>query len=426
MVSYAYYSPSHIKLPEHITKDLTAKEYSNQLWCKNNITGYDDYSLFYDVYFDLNRNYIWTVGPPLFSLEKEIVSVKILYKGKSLNYTLNKQPYCFVKNYHYFQIEANEIQESNPTLTFEFKTFTVNAKVKTFPSFPAKNTKVIKPLTLSVLQLDYSVDHIISWILWHYRTAGITRFLFYDNNSKNAKEVQEALQSIDEKYLEIIFISWPYYYGRHPKFCDLFAQSCQLNHTLRIHYSQDYCICNWDLDEFLVCVDKNVFQKYANIFAYLPLEKYNVIETTSQPVTKISQCMVRNLSSEGPKFFYHSNYIKHVATPHFIRKNDFYEGMYTEAKKIPSIEIPSISESKYRLLLSKLKYKVLKLFFWKSKAFISLSSLKDFKEKHYLIHTVPFKILWKVKRHRPSVEFDPSIHIRDKNIINCIKKADLY
>ncbi len=58
----------------------------NEPISKAEVPNYDDYSLFYDVFFSLDKKYIWTVCPPLFFLKKKFFPVKILYEGRPLKY----------------------------------------------------------------------------------------------------------------------------------------------------------------------------------------------------------------------------------------------------------------------------------------------------------------------------------------------------
>ncbi|KAF3982674.1 MAG: hypothetical protein HFP81_09940 [Methylococcales symbiont of Hymedesmia sp. n. MRB-2018] len=393
------YKPSYVRLPENIKKDFSQTKWKDQLENKEQQPTYDDYSLFYDVFFDIDKNNIWTIGPPLFSVEDEMLPFEIFYQGKKLTYKYSSVEYKTVK-YPYFQIPATRIKEENPELTFTGKDWTISIKVSTFP------TSNHQQPTLTLLQKDYSIQHIIEWILWHYRLYGFKRILFYDNGSNNAAEVQKALENLQIPDLEIIFIEWHYFYGSSERYDDLFAQTTQLNHTLKLHHQQNTMIGDWDLDEYLVSAPNNNLQKIINRSFYYEMKRYQIVDVGQELPTSVKDCLIRKIQpQQGCKYFFRAKNAKHIGNPHVIAKNNFI--LF------------------YHLSL------VLKARLLKPATKIFNRSLPSNSDSHgiYLIHAEPIKRTWKVSqtnKDRPfRTTYDAKIHIKDENIANNIKQSGL-
>lgn len=391
------YKPSYIKLPSHLKKNFTEDypKWKNQKENLEKDPTYDNYSLFYDVFFDLSRKNIWTIGPPFFSLQKKIFPMKILYQGKNIPYKYhqyNKKPtkaYCA----NCFQIPAKKIKENNPTLTFIGKNYSIQVKVATFP-----NINKQPKLTLTILQKNYSAEYIVDWVLWHYRLHNFRRILFYDNGSQNIQQVKQTLQNLNTPNLEIIFIDWPYYYGgRSPRFDDCFAQQTQLNHTLKLHYKLDNIIANWDLDEFLISTIPIEFKTVKKIIPSFPIVRYDIIDVAQKPPTSIRDCLTRyKQPCNTGKYCFIPKSIRYISNPHFISLRESY--MYYIFRYI----------KKYYDLIKKNHF---------------------YEKKIYLIHTQPIKVFWKRKLKANErvfqTTFDLNLHIKDQNIQEHLEKSGL-
>jgi hypothetical protein len=409
------YLPTYVKIPSNLKKTFTDKRWKNQLKNKENDPAYDDYSLFYDVFFDLRRKSIWTVGPPFLSLEKEIFPLKVFYKGKHLRYKYHKYNIPEHYAFGFLEIKASSIKEKNPTLTFVGRNWRLDVKVSSFPFSSQEG------LTISVLQKDYSCQHIIEWVLWHYRLHQFRRILFYDNGSENIEEVKKALKKLNIPDLEIIIIHWPYYYGISKKFDDLFAQKAQLNHSLKLHYKQKYCISNWDMDDYLVSKNPITYKNLRNIKPYLEMARYSVVNTKKELSTSIRDCVVREKIAVDAKYFFHSDGVKYIYDVHYFVNNDYRRpapvfSFYFQVIRWIYIEIKKF-QSQYH---QRVKFFIFGLLSeWRAK--------RKIPEGTYLIHARNITIRWKNEQAYVDYPlrsiFDSELHIQDENIQEHLKRA---
>lgn len=342
-------------------------------------------------------------------MEKELFPITISYKGKPLKYRYyNYDETGYVPLSVCFKIPAGKIKEKNPTLTFSGtvrgKDWKIDVRVTSFPSTKSNSTK---KLTLTTLQKNYSLAHITEWILWHHRLHKINKILFYDNGSDNINEVKKAFKHLSIPNLEIIFIDWSYYYGGpSPVFDDLFAQNTQFNHTLKLHHGHNHCIASWDLDEYLINRSSKALKTLANAKPYLEFACCDVVDTEKKMPTNINECITRYRykrtrprQGSTEKYLYHSNAVEWINNPHAIQ-NTQLSFFYRFVIKIP------ILKNRFR----REKFRVPS-------------------EEVYLVHAQPIKVIWKIKRtnaDRPfKATFDPTIHVRDRNIQKSFKKAKL-
>ena len=408
------YSPTYVKLPNGIRKVFP----NNNIW-KQQIENqtmaplYDDYSLFYDVFFDLNKNNIWAVGPPLFTFKEKMFPLKILYKGKPIRFQYHQyQSEKIGGCANCLQIPATNIKEKKTTLTFLGSNWEIDIKVASFPITKAKNP------TMAFLQKNYSSNHIVDWILWHYRIHNFRRILFYDNGSDNIQEVKAKLKNIPAPNLEIIFVHWPYYYGNPftKNFTDLFAQRAQLNHSLKLHYRQNCYIANWDIDEYLITTDFKKLPILKHKKPFFLLKRYDIVDTKEKKPTNIKDCLVRKKNPGASKYFFHTKKITFLHDVHHVDRD---HPQYILLFRIISFLFRIISF----LFAKKIKIKQTLRKRITTKYHISPMNL-------YLIHANPIKKIWK-RRHihkgmRPfQVIFDSKYHIEDDNIKKNIEKSKL-
>ena len=417
MTTIFEYYPCYVKIPFPLKKDFSNQEtippitqkidedhsnfstfkstlLTNHLVNKKMKKNYDDYSLFYDVFFDYKRDNIWAIGPPLLSLKEKIFPFKIFYKKQEISYNYWKTEGFDYNTSCHFQIPASKIKEQNPTLTFIGKNWKFSCVVASFP--PIKNNNI----TLTTLQKDYSAKHIIDWIKWHYRNHGIQSIFLYDNGSDNVLEVINSIKKLEFLDLEIIFIHWNYYYGGLLGIEeDLFAQGVQLNHTHKFFFHRGRYIGSWDMDELLVYTGNNLFKELKK--PYLNLAGYDVVDIEKK-VNRIKDCCFRNKKMLKPdyKYFYYSQSIRFFDNPHFIKLRHIISYFFIQKIKYIIIRI-----------LNKIE-KVLKL---------------NRSKKIYIIHLIPIKV--DVRRNnkdkRTYLPFNPNLHIKDKGIIQHIKIAKL-
>ena len=399
---FSLYKPTWVKLPNGFSREIITRNRRNgqvgRLATKAENPTYDDYSLFYDVFFSLDKRYIWTVGPPLLFFGKKLLPIQIYYKGKNLKY----------KYYHYhnstvsscstcFKILATSIKEKNPTLTFSAQNWKIELVVASFPLIHSEGK-----LTLATLQKNYTTNHIIEWVLWHYRLHQFKRILFYDNGSDNRSEVKTALQHLNLPDLEIVFVDWSYYfYGNlfPHSFGDRFAQNTHLNHVLRLHSGQTHFVAGLDLDEYLINASSVALQHLIKTQYYLLFQRYDIVDVDKELPSSIKDCTTRKKKPlPNGKYLYRSNSVKYLSSPHDILRSQFY-----------------LSSRFCFRLFHILQSKLLARF------------CKITKYNLYVIHAQPIKIFWKSNRthkERPfRVAFESKIHLKDQNIQEHLKKA---
>ena len=103
-------------------------------------------------------------------------------------------------------------------------------------------------LTISTLQKNEDIQHVIDWILWHRRLHNVDRVILYDNGSENRTELIENLKTLEPE-VNIIFVDWQFPYGVFPYG---FTQIGSIDHCrIRFSVKHGYCI-NLDIDEYLV------------------------------------------------------------------------------------------------------------------------------------------------------------------------------
>ena len=432
------YKPTWVKLPVGLKREFIIRiNNQNKLIPKAEVPNYDDYSLFYDVFFSLDKKYIWTVGPQLLSVKEKLFPIKILYKGMPLEYE-----YCDyagaspTSSSSCFKIPATSIKEKNPTLTFRGKDWKIDIKVNSFPSINNNEYELV----LSTLQKNYATSHVIDWILWHHRLHHFERFLFYDNGSDNVIEVKTALQNLNIPNLKIVFIDWSYYYGGvnsgydlHSGH-DLLAQNTQLNHTLRLHSDQKYFIAIWDLDEFLINTNSMTLQHSMKKKPYQIFERYDVVDIAKEPLSSIAECrVIKKKPCICGKYLYRSDIVEYLCNPHSILGRRFMHRVLFVFIKVFGNRCSNIFFSILHQIIRKNFIRHSR--FMHRLLFAFTNALRDkrigiINQDFYLVHTQPIKVVWKKhdfdKGERPFKEvFDPRIHVKDDNIQKNLKKAKL-
>ena len=305
------YQPIHILLPKELKKDFSLPEFASQKNNKENFENYDDYSLFYDVFFDYTREKIWAVGPDLYSSREKfsqnliVRSQEKVLQSKYHQYTRPKiesgksSPYSV----GFLEIDSRQIDAKNPMIELEVLGWNKKIVPNQFPE-PSKHPR----LTLSVLQKNYSVEHILKWVRWHERLTPVDRILFYDNGSKNYEEIVAAL-SKNKFSIEIVIIPWPYYYGKARDFSDLFAQRAQMNHTLKIHHKKSYIIGCWDMDEYLIACKTQLSRKLKRLrddYAHIKIPTFNTVSLSKKEPKSLLNCSIVYKEPKIPKFIYNS------------------------------------------------------------------------------------------------------------------------
>ena len=70
------YTPNSVKLPNNLIRDYICYNLKNEVIPREENEHYEGDIFFYDVFLDQEENYIWALGPPLYSLSQKDSSLK--------------------------------------------------------------------------------------------------------------------------------------------------------------------------------------------------------------------------------------------------------------------------------------------------------------------------------------------------------------
>ncbi len=254
----------------------------NSALTEEDLTQYDNKTVFYDLFFDPTNRYLYALGPPLLNLKQILWPITV--NGCHLKpafYQKKRELICciYAKLPHPPKPLRNEV-----VITFKdglvWRTF-INANQQ----------KSNAMLTLVTLSKDNRLRWIQDWIYYYRKEFKIERVIFYDNNSDNKTELMQNLDT------DVVVIDWDFkfgpYYSHTNKFCKIGA----LNHC-RLHFgTKGYCF-SFDIDELFVVADKkqlhrllkrNHLVRFDNIVIPhqpTPTEDYSFADfTCQQPLT---------------------------------------------------------------------------------------------------------------------------------------------
>ena len=279
MASLKVYLPNSIVLPEDSCVEKVFPRYSET--SIENRSALDRKTIFFDVFYRPATNNIVAIGPDLLNLKHDLFPLEITLNGKRLSYKLTQ-----IKGTNFLNTRVLQVTPLEPfEVVFNFSQFSITVLVdpKVHDAF-CKFSKSCR-LSLTTLQKDNPHEWISDWLKWHYRKYGTDRFILYDNDSTEREALIEFLKNLPLK-MKIIFVDWPFPYGTDPY---MFCQRGALNHT-RLQFSVDkgYCI-NLDIDEFLMCSDRNLLEFLDSNLRY-PTPGAVLVQQVIIPNIRSSKC----------------------------------------------------------------------------------------------------------------------------------------
>lgn len=208
-------------------------------------TGYDDNTIFYDMFFSQDLKYLFCLGPPLSRLK--------IGKLKETHSHKQKLPFKVIElrsSYHQLTLVRISLisirwhSRLEITFVFNFITLTVPCSIRNFI------LKDKKQLTLATLQKNNPVTWLKDWSKWHNRLHGVERVVIYDNGSDYFSSLIAELGCLTAA-MELLVIKWPFPYGSKHNHTRQYCQIGALNHfRLCFGASTEWCI-NLDIDEYL-------------------------------------------------------------------------------------------------------------------------------------------------------------------------------
>lgn len=205
---------------------------------------FDQHTFLYDIFFSADNSRIFTISPPDNRGSQPWYKEYCLQVAESESappVTLNP-----VRTIRYVEFLVFEF---NPTPDMKVaRARVVTAKTQTPWQTLQRND--VKPATLVVTTLIKNENHNLrEWIEYH-RIQGVDRFLIYDNNTSNRRQLFETLAP----YRDIVtLVRWDFPYGFHTKkHPSLYCQKAQITHSiLKYGGSGIAWMIVTDVDEFI-------------------------------------------------------------------------------------------------------------------------------------------------------------------------------
>ncbi len=251
MADVIIYQPRPVCIPELASVRREFPRYSEL--SDEHKKSLDSLTVFYDVFFDETENCVVGLGPELLNLRKDLWPLTIRISGQAVKYRIQS-----IKELVFLHTESiGAVLPDRFDVVFEFASFFVAVPLESNDSIPALISRQDRRLTLTTLQKDNPIPWISDWVTWYSRVHGVTRLVFYDNQSQSRKEVIEFLMQL-RLNLEIVFVDWPFLYGGFKPY--FYCQIGSLNHCrMRFAVADGYCL-NFDVDEYLMLAKGNLLE----------------------------------------------------------------------------------------------------------------------------------------------------------------------
>lgn len=222
--------------------------------------GYDQKTLFYDVYYDCTVGKIYIFCPKLLNFELMIGSLDFKVDGNSVN-KLN------IKRYKKFDIIYFD-SKNGSELSFEIKGFTYFVPIQKNISELFEDKKVLCAITK-----NNKIHWIVDWMIHHNLHHGANAVLLFDNGSDSysVDDLDYHLSKVPG-YDNVSIVSVPLPYGPLPKTANglgraKFLQSSLLNLAKMRFFQKAKGVLSVDIDELVVTKNGvNVFEQLSKSF----------------------------------------------------------------------------------------------------------------------------------------------------------------
>ena len=226
---------------------------------ETDLSQYDRYTLFYDVFFNIDNDRLYLLGPPLLNLGRQLLPLRARLNGKDIDLSIKdffKQSYFEVSG----EVDPGSVGAIN-RVELDFNgVFDVALDIE-------RNRQQRQTRILSTLQKNNRSRWIRDWIRYYREYFDIDAVVLYDNGSENIEALRKELDGV-------IIEDWDYPYGIVRSHANKFCQQGSLNHC-RLKYGCGAEIFNFDIDE-LLCVDADWLDRQLQEFDVVSFDSYQV------------------------------------------------------------------------------------------------------------------------------------------------------
>ena len=200
---------------------------------KEDLVGYDRYTVFYDVFFSTKNNKLMAIGPPLLNLKQILFPLVLEVNGIKVEYNIVEEyPKVF---WIIIDCETEHIASWN--IHFRFACGWEK-------SLEVSRSVFFSTSVLITMQKDNTIRRIEDWIT-HYRTRfEIDQVFIYDNNSRDFESMASTFPNIN-------FVAWNFPFGIITSKPNKYAQRGALNHFL-YKFTENTRIFQFDIDELAI------------------------------------------------------------------------------------------------------------------------------------------------------------------------------
>ena len=389
----------------------------------------DRRTVFFDVFFDKNKDQLIGIGPRLFNLAKEILPLEVYIDCKRIQHEICEKGNCLL--FRSAALSSFQIKPTRIELKFNQFTHSFNVSANEFSNFAQIDKRRV---TISTLQKNNDVQWIIDWILWHRRLHGIERVILYDNGSENRSELIEQLNKLST-IVDTTMVDWQFPFGIHPF---MSTKEGFLNHCrLRFPVKDGYCI-NLDVDEYLVNMGQIQLDQYLD----------HSLNSPYLGAVQLKECKLPNIrikTNSAPRIFdfqYRFKKFGHYPTKKHTRP---YTKYIYEFNAPIYLEVHSIKFSSFECLLSGVgilkRFKIwcmrLKCMYrrqrmkWVNPAIDknelpTFFSLRIRETNFFFFHAQGLSTNWKNIPIKGLVEFDDKLHVLEPLIQELCSLASLH
>ncbi len=255
--------PIKVSIPESIglkrAPRSNIRHVDGNLLDETDLSQYDGYTLFYDVFFNIDNNRLYLLGPPLLNLRQELLPLRVRLNGMDIAISVKE---FFKKRYVEGRGEVNpESVNSMNQVELDFNgVFDVVLDVE-------RNQQERHSRILTTLQKNNRPRWIKEWTRYYRKYFDIDAVVLYDNGSEDIQTLRDELDGV-------IVEDWDYPFGIVKSHANKFCQYVSLNHC-RLKYGGGAEIFNFDIDEIL-CVDSDWLDCQLQKFDVLMFDSYQV------------------------------------------------------------------------------------------------------------------------------------------------------
>ncbi len=255
--------PVKVDIPDSLglKRDLRSpvRHTDNNPLDETDLAQYDSQTLLYDVFFNVENDCLYLLGPPLLNLRRQLLPLTIRLNGVEIR----------ASEKEYFKQRFVQITAAvNPTaikptnrVELDFNgVFTVELEVE-------RNQQPRYSRILTTLQKNNRPKWIKEWVQYYRENYAIDAVVLYDNGSDDVETLRAEMDGV-------IIENWDYPFGVVNSHFNKFCQYGSLNHC-RLKYGSGSVIFNFDIDEIL-CTEATWLNDQIKQFDVLMFDSYQV------------------------------------------------------------------------------------------------------------------------------------------------------